>query len=116
MTGEGCTTSPLLLGSELARDDAEGSGECSASCHKRLVHLVVNAILYAASYSHAWPALVSPVKALRSSAKGMGDQGRQRIEKRALELASNPFRGRRLSPSRQDHYLAAANAAADGEE
>ena len=92
MTGEGRrpgrTTSPLLLGSELARDDAEGSGECSASCHKRLVHLVVNAILYAASYSHAWPALVSPVKALRRSAKGMGDQGRQRIEKRALELAS----------------------------
>ncbi len=54
---------------------------------KRLVHLVVNAILYATSYSDAWPVLGSPVKELRRSGQGKGGQQRGRVERRVLELA-----------------------------
>ncbi|MGC4121274.1 MAG: hypothetical protein QM765_43190 [Myxococcales bacterium] len=54
---------------------------------KRLVHLVVNAVLYATSYSDTWPVLASPVKELRKSANGKGEKRRQRVEQKVLELA-----------------------------
>lgn len=53
---------------------------------KRLVHLVLNAILYATSASEAWPVLQSPAKALSARVKGFGKKRQDRAATRAAEL------------------------------
>lgn len=53
---------------------------------KRLVKLVINAILYATSASEPWPLLASPAKLLASNVKGYGKKRQQRAATRAAEL------------------------------
>jgi hypothetical protein len=53
---------------------------------KRMVQLVINAILYATSASDTWPVVQSPAKAVEMKARGLGAKRQKRAETRAAEL------------------------------
>ncbi|MBI4951028.1 MAG: hypothetical protein HY908_03280 [Myxococcales bacterium] len=53
---------------------------------RALLHLVVNAILYANSADVPWPIAPSPVRALRAQAHGRGGAKQARVARRAEEL------------------------------
>jgi hypothetical protein len=54
---------------------------------RQLVHVVVNAILYATSADVAWPLAPSPVRALRSESRTRGKAKQARLAHRAEELS-----------------------------
>lgn len=53
---------------------------------RKLVHVVVNAILYATSADVAWPLTPSPVRALRAESRTRGKAKQARVAHRAEEL------------------------------
>jgi hypothetical protein len=77
---------------------------------KWMMHLVINAILYATSVSEAWPLVPSPARALEAKVRDLGDKRKKRAATRAADLrkahssesvfylpGSAPPQGRRLS-------------------
>jgi hypothetical protein len=53
---------------------------------RALVHLVVNAILYANSADVPWPLAPSPIRAVRTHGQGRGEAKKARVARRAQEL------------------------------
>jgi hypothetical protein len=53
---------------------------------RSLVHLVVNAILYATSASDSWPLVPSPATLVKTKARGLGGKRKARAATRAAEL------------------------------
>lgn len=72
---------PEVPASSLSRDPVFSSPEL-----KRLVHLVINALLYATSLPLPLPVRESPLRQVQRSAKGRGDKKRARVAHRLDEL------------------------------
>jgi hypothetical protein len=72
---------PEVQASTLSRDPIFSSPEL-----KRLVHLVINALLYATSLPLPLPVRESPLRQVQRSAKGRGDKKRARVAHRLDDL------------------------------